>query len=499
MRRAVLLGVSFLLAGCPSLDDLRFWNREAPDERAAPAANVETASTVENARKNLSEDNKPKSVGLHLGDRFTFDNPPMTWEIVKISKDRVEWRGDDDEVHVTGVNPILPALEWSGPKGGKGRRLIRDKVGSLFPMRVGAKTTFRSTVTSDRPPFGWENIWTCTVQGKEFVPWRGRSVETYVVGCGRKRTNELTFNYAPEIGHYITQRTFQGAGKPELLRRLISVDYARERCVKVAVKKPETKTTIKKTPPTRKKAAKKTTLGVPKKPLKSGVAASRPFAKKALPAQTPARVPNASGDLKQLLDSVIVKTPNFAEDATEAGATKVFVPRPRIVKAPPKKVAGISAIKAKTKRTSPLKVPPRKSVPAPVAVAGKPPVPKPAITAKSTRGVIAPPPPKLMANLQIKKFGPRVSSAPASKGFGVHLASYRSAKTAIRGWGILKSQARGALDSYKAKLRKIHIEGKGDFYRLYAGEPMVKADAKRLCGALKTRKLACNVKALASR
>jgi hypothetical protein len=235
LRRTLILSFSLFLSGCPSLDDFDILSSDKRQNDAARPNSPDKPGNAGFGESGAAQNGFDGAV-LHVGDRFTFDNPNMTWEIVKISTNRIEWRGDDGEKHVTGTNPILPALEWSGSKGGTGRRLIRDKSGSLFPMRVGAKTTFRSTVTSDRPPFGWENIWTCAVQAQEPVLWRGRSLDTFVVGCGRKRTNELTFNYAPEIGHYITQRTFQGAGKPELIRQLVSVDYAKGRKAKTSAK-----------------------------------------------------------------------------------------------------------------------------------------------------------------------------------------------------------------------------------------------------------------------
>lgn len=243
LRRALMLGFSFFLSGCSNLEEIDLWERVGLGDK----------TTLESeAGRDLKENSDRDQSGrykLRIGDRFTFDNPRTTWIITDVSGDRIVWRTDSGEIHVTDSNPILPALEWSGGQGGTGRRLIRDKTGSLFPMRVGAKTTFRSTVTTDRPPFGWENIWTCTVQGTETLQRLGRSFVTFIVGCGRKRSNEMTFNYAPEIGHYILQRTYQGAGKSEKIRNLVAFERAGDRKLAIADAKPLASVASKKAPP----------------------------------------------------------------------------------------------------------------------------------------------------------------------------------------------------------------------------------------------------------
>jgi hypothetical protein len=362
LRHALIFGISVFLSGCLSFDGAGLLDRIGLGDKNSTDIESGSApkSTGDGTENNRRERDTDDEHALQLGDKFTFDNPKTTWEITKISKGRIVWRTDSGEMHVTDINPILPALEWSGGKGGTGRRLIRDKIGSLFPMRVGAKTTFRSTVTSDRPPFGWENIWTCTVQGTETLKRLGRSFETFVVGCGRKRSNELTFNYAPEIGHYILQRTYQGAGKPKKLRNLIAYDRVKDRNVaalstatpvaplvkKAAPKAFAQKASAKKvlklanqwTPPPGLKAEPKVAPKSPTvttTPVDTTPTAATPAEEpKTVPTPAkPASPPAGTGGLAKLMESVTVQTPDFEADAVGAGTPTPFKPIPAKSKA----------------------------------------------------------------------------------------------------------------------------------------------------------------------
>ncbi len=164
-----------LLAGCgeiPGLDAVAGFFSSAKEVTATDAAASERISTGD------------EPIKFAIGDQYTFDSPVERWVIMAIKNDRVYWRNDLGERKVTGFNPLLPPQEWQGRTKGSGRRLIRDREGALFPMRVGATLKFRSTVTSDRPPFGWERNWTCLVASRESLETLGGRFDTYVVNCG---------------------------------------------------------------------------------------------------------------------------------------------------------------------------------------------------------------------------------------------------------------------------------------------------------------------------
>ncbi len=101
-----------------------------------------------------------------VGDPYTFGNPIATWRVVSVEDRRVTWRSDTGNEQITGRNPLLPALAWRSEKSGSGQRIITDQMGSLFLMKVGARTTFRAAVTTDKPPYGWSFDWQCEVSDR---------------------------------------------------------------------------------------------------------------------------------------------------------------------------------------------------------------------------------------------------------------------------------------------------------------------------------------------
>ncbi len=161
---------------------------------------------------------------LQAGDRFSYDNPDVTWEVVSVGADgRIAWRSNTGETQVTDANPLLPALEWASPERGSGKRLITNMSRPMFPLTPGEKLTFRETVDTNVPPFAWEYDWQC-VSGpleRTDVPMGG--FPTYRIQCGRKGTDEVVFHYAPEIGNYVKLVVQDAAGGMPQIRSL--TDY----------------------------------------------------------------------------------------------------------------------------------------------------------------------------------------------------------------------------------------------------------------------------------
>ncbi|MGE4218115.1 MAG: SPOR domain-containing protein [Alphaproteobacteria bacterium] len=149
----------------------------------------------------------PQEPQYRVGDVYAFDNPEVSWRVISIGEDRVHWRSSTGDTQVTTANPLLPALEWQSDRFGHGRRVISGQKGSLFPMRVGAKLTFRETVSLDQPPYGWEFDWACEVVGRKQVVSQVGPSNTYQINCGRQRPDEYVFYYSPEIGHYVRMET----------------------------------------------------------------------------------------------------------------------------------------------------------------------------------------------------------------------------------------------------------------------------------------------------
>lgn len=217
-RAGLLLGGLLTLSACSSsggffdfsfLDDWFSGGGEtgaAMDGATPAAADIEDLAAV-----------PPK---LAVGDRFSFDNPDVTWEVKRIEGERIFWQADSGDEQVTALNPILPALAWRSAGQGQGRRLITDMSEPFFPLRVGKSLTFHSTVSTDTPPYAWEFTWRCEILGTETITVPAGTFETYRIQCGRQRADELTFSYAPRVGHYVRMVSRPGTGQDRVTREL---------------------------------------------------------------------------------------------------------------------------------------------------------------------------------------------------------------------------------------------------------------------------------------
>ena len=165
--------------------------------------------------------------GFDVGDSFTFDNPEETWSVVAIEDGNAIWESDSGESQHTEMNPLLPALQWSSPTQGNGKRLLTNVQGSLFPLSVGAKTTFRSTVSMSLPPYAWEADWSCEITGIEQVEVPAGNFVTFVVSCLRAGSDVNTFHYAPDLGHWVVSTSQSGQGDTARSRRLVSFTKVR--------------------------------------------------------------------------------------------------------------------------------------------------------------------------------------------------------------------------------------------------------------------------------
>ena len=161
---------------------------------------------------------------FQVGDWFRYDNPAVIWRVVAVRGDEVDWVADSGETQTTGHNPLMPALAWASEGRGSGRRLISDVNGALFPLQVGQRMTFKSTVSTDKPPYAWEFQWVCEISAETQIVGPAGTYNTYEVPCGRQRPDEVTFYYAPRVGNYVRLDAANTKGSGIIRRDLLSFE-----------------------------------------------------------------------------------------------------------------------------------------------------------------------------------------------------------------------------------------------------------------------------------
>ena len=171
-----------------------------------------------------SYNHTPGSVGLNVGDTFTFSNPTTAYTVRSITVDSIFWDADNDEQSVTTHNLLMPAASWSSEGRGQGSREITQVQGGLFPLAVGNTMSFKAVTSANISPYRWESFWSCSVINRGFVTVVAGEFDAYVITCSRSSLDEVTFYFAPKLGHYVRQEV-KAPGNPEVyVRELIAYD-----------------------------------------------------------------------------------------------------------------------------------------------------------------------------------------------------------------------------------------------------------------------------------
>ena len=79
--------------------------------------------------------------------------------------------------------------------------------------------SFRSAVTTDKPPYSWEFTWQCTTTAQRQIntPLLG-TIDAFEIVCGRQGQDELVFYYSPEVGHYVRMEASGADGYGRTIR-----------------------------------------------------------------------------------------------------------------------------------------------------------------------------------------------------------------------------------------------------------------------------------------
>ncbi len=103
-----------------------------------------------------------------------------------------------------------------------------------------------------------------------------------------------------------------------------------------------------------------------------------------------------------------------------------------------------------------------------------------------------PPPPKPVVAQPVAPVTSGSDTASSGPKPAVHLASYRSADAANRGWTQVKRANPSLFGNLQSEVSRVNLgAGKGVFYRLMAGPFKTQADAERVCRELKAKKQFC--------
>lgn len=140
---------------------------------------------------------------LQVGDSFRFDSPDVVWRVTGVQDDKVIMVSETGARQVRPRNPLLPNIEWSNKTHGQGKRLITNIEGSLFPLEVGNRVSFTSTVDTNKPPYAWEYDWSCQVTEQKKITVPAGEFDTFKVDCKRREQEVISIYYSPKVGYAV--------------------------------------------------------------------------------------------------------------------------------------------------------------------------------------------------------------------------------------------------------------------------------------------------------
>ena len=218
-RLALLCFALLTLSACAPLTWLGFGGGASTDGEGTTNAQQ---SIIDNVRKIDDEKllNLPEIV---VGDTYVFSNPSVAWEAINVEQGRITWVSNQGARIVTSQNPLLPSFEWISKTDGEGSRLISDISGNLFPLKVGNKMSFRSTVAIKGQRTQWSFTWQCAILDETETEVVAGKFDTFRIACARDAEDTINYYYAPQLGYYVRIET--GGSKGALLKRRDLLSY----------------------------------------------------------------------------------------------------------------------------------------------------------------------------------------------------------------------------------------------------------------------------------
>lgn len=191
---------------------------------------VETiVNSAAGARQRLSSFTGLAQPVYEAGDRFHYSDGSSE-TVLSQDGGRVVWEGSDGTRRTAPRNFILPPFAWYGEHG-SGSAEAETAPDVLWPLKPGTETRFSVSATTMATAASSEEIfelWHCKVRSSTRVSVPAGSFDTLPIVCtafrqpaGPKRN--ITWSYAPAIGHFIRRAEKVGEDKETALE-LVAVE-----------------------------------------------------------------------------------------------------------------------------------------------------------------------------------------------------------------------------------------------------------------------------------
>lgn len=173
----------------------------------------------------------------------TFVYSDGRWETVAgTSQGVATWSDDRDNVSSGSPDFTYRPSKWESKTRSVTRQfgprtdVYTQSATTLWPLRTGNVANYSETGTwieKDGTDSSYQTAWSCAVEGTERISVMAGDFDTYKIACqryyvsgGNKRSNlreAKTWNYAPEVGHYVLATTRYYYDKKPRRQELLAV------------------------------------------------------------------------------------------------------------------------------------------------------------------------------------------------------------------------------------------------------------------------------------
>lgn len=153
------------------------------------------------------------------GSRYVYADGEVR-TVISVDDGLVTWQSNRDGYSVSRNNFLVPSLSWASSET-SGKRSLNEAAGDLWPRDGGKEIAFTTTALVEyktRPDDGSElsETWHCRVGGAKQTTVPAGTFQTREITCdgldepdGTSR--QRTWQYAPEIGHYVSYEETGGS------------------------------------------------------------------------------------------------------------------------------------------------------------------------------------------------------------------------------------------------------------------------------------------------